>query len=104
MAAYAILYTVEVRDEDLHAEFRSLVPALLEAKGDKFVSCGDVLGVTGDGAGQRRLAVMEFPTADQAHEWVGPQTEPKYVELRELRERAGRCISYVVEADKESRP
>ena len=42
MAAYTVLYTTEVIDEALHAEFRSRVTSLLEAKGGKFLMRGDM--------------------------------------------------------------
>lgn len=98
MAAYAILYTTEVTDEALHAEYRSRVTALLEAKGGKFVARGDVAEASdGETAVHRRMAVMEFPTVEQARAWIGPQSEPEYVALRELRESASNSISFVIE-------
>ena len=98
MAAYAVLYTTEVIDEALHAEFRSRVTSLLEAKSGKFVMRGDIAEASdGETTAHRRIAVMEFPTIEQARAWVGPQSEPEYVALRELRGRAGNCISFVVE-------
>ena len=96
MAAYAILYTT-VADEALHAEFRSRQVPLLEAKGGKVVMRGPVSEATDGETTSRRIAVMEFPTIEQASAWIGPQSEPEYVALRELRERAGTCISFVVE-------
>lgn len=98
MPAYAILYTTEVIDEALHAEFRSRVVPLLEAKGGKYITRGNVVEASdGETNAQRRIAIMEFPTVEQARAWIGPQSEPEYVALRELRERAGNSISLVVE-------
>ena len=98
MAAYAILYTTEVTDEARHAEFRSQVTALLEAKGGKFLMRGNVAEASdGDTTAHRRIAVMEFPTVEQARAWIGPQSEPEYVALRELRDGASNSISFVVE-------
>ena len=37
MAAYVVLYTTEVIDAALHAEFRSRVAPLLEADGGKYL-------------------------------------------------------------------
>ena len=96
MPAYAILYTTVV-DEELHAEFRSRQPSLLEAKGGRIIMRGPVVEATDSETAARRIAVMEFPTAEQARAWIGPQSEPEYVALRELRERAGNCISFVIE-------
>ena len=97
MAAYAILYTTKVTDEALHAEFRSRVTALLEAKGGKFLMRGNVSEASDGDTTPRRIAVMEFPTAEQARAWIGPQSEPEYVALRELRDSASNSISFVVE-------
>lgn len=99
MSAYVILVT-EVTDEERHAEFRSRQPSLIEAKGGKVVMRGPVAEATdGETAGGRRIAVMEFPTVEQARAWVGQQSEPDYVALRELRDSAGNVVSYIVEGD-----
>ncbi|MYC39032.1 MAG: DUF1330 domain-containing protein [Chloroflexi bacterium] len=93
-----ILYTTEVTDEALHAEYRSRVAALLEAEGGKFVARGSVVEASdGETAVQRRIAVMEFPTVEQARAWIGPQSEPEHAAVRELRERASNSISFVIE-------
>ena len=98
MPAYVVLYTTEVTDEARHAEFRSRVVSLLEAKGGKFVFRGGVSDATdGQSTAGRRIAVMEFPTAEQARAWIGPQSEPDYVALRELRDGASKAIAFVVE-------
>ena len=46
MAAYVILYTTEVINEALHAEFRSRVAPLLESDGGKYLVLGDVSEAT----------------------------------------------------------
>ena len=98
MPAYVVLYTTEVTDEALHAEFRSRVVPLLEAKGGKYLMRGDVSEASdGETAAHRRMAVMEFPTVEQARAWASPQSEPEYVALRELRDSAGNYISFIVE-------
>ena len=66
MPAYVILVT-EVTDEERHAEFRSRQPSLIEAKGGKVVMRGPVAEATdGETTAGRRIAVMEFPTVEQA--------------------------------------
>ena len=98
MAAYTVLYTTEVIDEALHAEFRSRVTSMLEAKGGKFLMRGDIAEASdGDTTAHRRIAVMEFPTHRTGSRLGRPQTEPEYVALRELRDRASHCISFVIE-------
>ena len=99
MPAYVVLYTTEVTDETRHAEFRSRMVPLLEAKGGKFLFRGGLSEASdGQPVGNRRIAVMEFPTVEQARAWVGPQSEQEYVALRELREGASTSMSFIVEA------
>ena len=97
MPGYAILLLSEV-DEARHAEFRSRQRPLLEAKGGKIIARGPVAEATdGDATAHRRIAVMEFPTVEQARAWIGPQSEPEYVALRELRDSACKCTAFVIE-------
>ncbi|MCY3692893.1 MAG: DUF1330 domain-containing protein [Chloroflexota bacterium] len=100
MPAYVILHTTEILDEELHAEFRSRVGPLLEARGGKYLIRGDVSEIIGeDAAGHTRVAVMEFETTEQAQEWArDPQPPGEYADLRELRNRAARYVSLIVES------
>ncbi len=98
MSAYVVLYVTEVTDEERHAEFRSQVVPLLEAKGGKHLMRGDVSEASdGETAAHRRIVVMEFPTVEQARAWAGPQSEPEYAALRELRDSSANTISFIVE-------
>ena len=99
MPAYVILHTTEILDEELHAEFRRRVGPMLEARGGKYLMRGDVSEIIGEGVtGHTRVAVMEFETTEQAQEWArDPQPPGEYAELRELRNRAARNVSLIVE-------
>ena len=99
MPAYVILHTTEILDEELHAEFRRRVGPMLEARGGRYLMRGDVSEIIGEGAaGHTRVAVMEFQTTEQAQEWArDPQPPGEYAELRELRNRAARYVSLIVE-------
>ena len=99
MPAYVILHTTEILDEELHAEFRRRVGSLLEARGGKYLMRGNVSEtIGGDTTGPARVAVMEFETTEQAQEWArDPQPPGEYAELRELRNRAARYVSLIVE-------
>lgn len=99
MPAYVILHTTEILDEELHAEFRSRVGPMLEARGGKYLMRGDVSEIIGEAAaGHTRVAVMEFETTEQAQEWArDPQPPGEYADLRELRNRAARYVSLIVE-------
>ena len=100
MPGYVILDTVEVIDEALFAEYRQRVTTLLEAQGGKFVMRGDVVGAVGDSPSRIRVAVMEFETIEKAREWdTLPQQSPEYASLRELRERAARVNTTIVNGD-----
>ena len=98
MAAYVILFTTEVTDEALHAEFRSRVTPLLEAYGGKYLVRGDVSEATdGESDVHRRIAVMEFATVEEARAWIGPQSDPEHAAVRDLRDRASASVSLIVE-------
>ena len=78
MAAYVILYTIEVTDEALHAEFRKRVGPLLQAKGGKYLLRGDISEVIGgELTGHSRMAAMEFETALR-HLRFRPVTTSRY--------------------------
>lgn len=100
MSAYVILYATEILDEELHAEFRRRAGPLLEARGGKYVMRGNVSETIGeDASAHSRVAVMEFETTEQAQEWArDPQPPGEYAELRELRNRAARSVSLIVES------
>ena len=99
MPAYVILHTVEILDEELHAEFRRRVGPMLEARGGKYLMRGNVSEVIGgDASAHSRVAVMEFETTEQAQDWArDPQPPGEYADLRELRDRAARTVSLIVD-------
>ncbi len=100
MVAYVILYTTEVTDEARHAEFRKRVGPLLQANGGKYLVRGDISEIMGgELTGHSRMAAMEFETVEQARDWAGCSHLPgEYVALRELRDRAAKSISFIVES------
>lgn len=99
MAAYVVLYAMEITDETLHSQFRDRVEPLLNAKGGRYVFRGPLSEASdGQPTAGRRIAVMEFSTIEQAQAWVGPQSEPEYMALRELRDGGGNYTWFIIEA------
>lgn len=100
MPAYVILLATEILDEELHAEFRRRAGPLLEARGGKYVMRGNVSEtIGGDASAHSRVAVMEFETSEQAHSWAGyPQPAGEYSDLRELRDRASKSFTLIVDS------
>ena len=94
MAAYVFL-TVEITDADAHGVYRERAPAVVEAYGGRLLARGDVVESSeGELTTRRRMLAMEFPTVQQARDWLDLKDgTPEQAEVRELRGKMGNMIS-----------
>jgi uncharacterized protein (DUF1330 family) len=93
VAAYVIA-EIETNDEEEMRRYRELVPPTITAYGGRYiVRGGAVQTLEGDWA-PRRLAVLEFESAEQAGRWWASE---EYRELKAMRQRAGRTRMVLVE-------
>jgi uncharacterized protein (DUF1330 family) len=93
VTAYVIA-EIETNDEEEMRRYRELVPPTITAHGGRYiVRGGAVQTLEGDWA-PRRLAVLEFESAEQALHWWASE---EYRELKAMRQRAGRTRMVLVE-------
>ncbi len=98
MPAY-IVVEVEVKDPERYADYRTMVPASLEAYGGKFlVRGGAVEKLEGDWQ-PSRFVVIAFESVDQAKRWWNSE---EYREARNLRQATADTKMIVVEGIDES--
>jgi uncharacterized protein (DUF1330 family) len=99
MPAY-ILVEVHVKDSERYADYRTMVPASLEAYGGKFlVRGGTVENLEGDWQ-PSRFVVLAFDSVEQAKRWWNSD---EYREARDLRQATADTKMIVVEGIDESR-
>ena len=93
MAGYVIVNN-EIMDEALHAEFRELAAATIEAHGGKYlVRGGAAEAIDGEWA-PSHIVVIEFDSVKQAKAWL---SSPGYAEAKKIRMRAAKASVIVVE-------
>ncbi|MDE0459107.1 MAG: DUF1330 domain-containing protein [Chromatiales bacterium] len=93
MSAYVIA-EVEVTDPETFEEYRSLVPATIEAFGGRYVVRGGPIEGREGGWQPKRIVVIEFDDATRAKAW---HDSDLYAPARALREASARTRMIVVE-------
>lgn len=100
MSAY-IVVEVDVKDPERYADYRTMVPASLEAYGGKFlVRGGAVEKLEGDWE-PSRFVVIEFDSVEQAKRWWDSD---EYRQARNLRQETADTKMIVVEGIDDSQP
>ena len=98
MSAY-IVVEVDVKDPARYADYRSMVPASLEAYGGEFlVRGGEVEKLEGDWE-PSRFVVLAFDSVEQAKRWWNSD---EYRQARNLRQATADTKMIVVEGIDES--
>jgi len=86
MTAFVIV-EIEVRDPEDYENYKSLVPASVEAYGGRFLARGGTIeSLEGDWAPER-IVVLEFPSLERARQWWA---SPEYSDAKAIRMRAAR--------------
>lgn len=86
MSAFVIV-EIEVHDPEAYENYRSLVPASVEAYGGKFIARGGATeSLEGDWAPER-IVVLEFPSLARAKQWWA---SPEYSDAKAIRMRTAR--------------
>ena len=86
MAAYVIAQ-IEVTDPVQFEEYRSQVPATIEAYGGRYVVRGGESETLEGDWQPKRIVVLEFPSRAQAKAWWSSQ---EYASVKAIRQRAAR--------------
>lgn len=93
MSAYAIV-EIEITDPVVYEEYRRKVNEVNAKFGGKFiVRGGRVETMEGDWT-PKRVAIVEFPSMEQALKWY---RSAEYAPLIELRQKSSRCKFIIVE-------
>jgi uncharacterized protein (DUF1330 family) len=93
MAAYVIA-EIDITDPNAYEEYRAKVPAVIEKYGGRYlVRGGKVDSLEGEWQ-PARLAVLEFPSVEQAKKWY---RSDDYAPIMKLRQRASRGKVIIVE-------
>ncbi len=93
MAAY-VIGEIEVTDPATYDEYRKQVLATVTRYGGRFVVRGGKAEPLEGGWAPKRVVVLEFPTAAQAHEWY---RSSEYAPLIKLRQKASKGRLILVE-------
>jgi len=86
MPAYVIA-ELEITDETAYDEYRRRVTPTVTRHGGKYIVRGGAVESLENGWPPIRVAVLEFPSMDQARRWYH---SPEYAPLIELRQRASK--------------
>ena len=93
MSAYVIA-EIEITDPVAYEEYRKQVPAVIAKYGGRYAVRGGKVEPLEGGWSPKRLAVLEFPTLEQALKWY---RSPEYAPLLKLRQKASRGRLVLVE-------
>jgi uncharacterized protein (DUF1330 family) len=93
MAAYVIA-EIEVADPAAYEDYRKQVPGVIAKYGGKYVVRGGKVESLEGGWSPKRMAVVEFPSMDQALKFY---RSPEYAPLIKIRQKASRGKLIIVE-------
>ena len=93
MAAYVIA-EIDITDPAGYEEYRSQVPGVITKYGGKYIVRGGKVESMEGGWQPKRLAVVEFPSMDQAQKFY---RSAEYAPLIKLRQKASRGKLIIVD-------
>jgi uncharacterized protein (DUF1330 family) len=93
MAAYVIA-EIDITDPQAYEEYRRQVPGVIAQYGGKYLARGGKTEALEGGWSPKRIALLEFPSLEQALKWY---RSPEYAPLIKLRQRASKGRLLVVE-------
>ena len=93
MAAYVIA-EIEVTDPAAYEDYRRQVPGVIAKYGGRYVVRGGKVESLEGGWSPKRMAVVEFPSMDQALKFY---RSPEYAPLIKIRQKASRGKLIIVE-------
>lgn len=93
MPAYVIA-EIDITDPAAYEEYRTQVPAVIAKYGGRYLARGGKVEPLEGGWTPRRIAVVEFPSMDQAAKFY---RSPEYAPLIEIRQKASRGKLIIVE-------
>ena len=92
-----VISEVEVVDEQLAAEYRSIAADSIARYGGRYVIRGGAIDIVeGERPSEQHIVVVEFPTMKHAHDWYRSQEYAPALKLRATALRAGRIVDDLV--------
>jgi uncharacterized protein (DUF1330 family) len=93
MSAYVIA-EIEITDPAAYEDYRKQVPGVISKYGGKYVVRGGKVEALEGGWSPKRIAVVEFPSMEQALKFY---RSPEYAPLLRIRQKASRGKLVIVE-------
>jgi uncharacterized protein (DUF1330 family) len=93
MSAYVIV-EIDVHDPVGYEEYKKQASATVHAKGGKYIVRGGKTEVLEGDRQPKRIVVLEFPSMNQAKEWLNCE---EYREPRKMRHRTAKTNMILVE-------
>ena len=93
MSGY-IIVEIEVQDPVGYEEYKKLAGPTVEAHGGKYIVRGGKTEVLEGDWQPKRIVILEFPSTDQAKEWLNCE---EYREPRKMRHRTAKTNMILVE-------
>jgi uncharacterized protein (DUF1330 family) len=93
MAAYVIA-EIDITDPAAYEDYRRQVPAVIARYGGKYIVRGGKVESLEGGWSPKRIAIVEFPSMEQALKFY---RSPEYAPLIRIREKASRGKLVIVE-------
>ena len=93
MSAYVIA-EIDITDPAAYEEYRKQVPGVIARYGGKYIVRGGKVEPLEGGWSPKRIAVVEFPSMEQALKFY---RSPEYAPLLKIREKASRGKLVIVE-------
>ena len=93
MSAYVIA-EIDITDPAAYEEYRKQVPGVIARYGGKYIVRGGKVEPLEGGWSPKRIAVVEFPSMEQALKFY---RSPEYAPLLKVREKASRGKLVIVE-------
>ena len=93
MPAYVIA-DIDITDPKAYEEYRSKVPGTIAQYGGKYIVRGGKTDPLEGGWAPKRIAVLEFPSLEQAQKWY---RSAEYAPLINIRQKASRGRVIMVE-------
>lgn len=93
MTAYAI-FDIEVIDPATYEEYKKLAPPAIAAYGGTYLARGGKVDVLEGDWEPRRIVILEFPTVQQAKDWID---SPEYREAKAMRQASATAKAILVE-------
>jgi len=93
MPAYVIV-DIEIQDAETYERYKQLAPPTIAAHGGRYLVRGGATETLEGSWNPKRIAMLEFPTAEQARAWWN---SPEYAAAKALRQASTQTDMLLVE-------